>query len=297
MTERDPLVAGEVTSSAQASPHPPSPSPLQQKERSTGSRRPTFVYALGHVEPRFPTLAAEKEYRQAVGRAHTDGKTDREVMAAILTDRANRYLARLMCWVFVIQGLETYLLMPSDPTDLDLLVLSLRADPDPSDMDLVVGVRGPVAPPDTCNGIGLPIVLLEQLYSFDRQALISALPPSENGSDEERERFQASARELLDYVLQLADNSGATDEQRAMNYCLVRYPAIYSITAEEHARNASLASVQARLSDLSVARRVVEVVFVYTHRQSDVSTKYACRVDVTEQYPFLVSKLSPYFDR
>jgi hypothetical protein len=42
---------------------------------------------------------------------------------------------------------------------------------------------------------------------------------------------------------------------------------------------------------------VVEVVFSFTNRNTDVVEKQFVRVDVTEEFPFLVTKLSPYFDR
>jgi len=50
-----------------------------------GSMSVSFVYALGRVEARFPTLAAEKEFAQAAGRADTSGQTDREVFQAVLS--------------------------------------------------------------------------------------------------------------------------------------------------------------------------------------------------------------------
>jgi hypothetical protein len=42
---------------------------------------------------------------------------------------------------------------------------------------------------------------------------------------------------------------------------------------------------------------VVDVIFAYTNRATDVVEKYFVRVDVTEQFPFLVTKMSPYYDR
>ena len=39
------------------------------------------------------------------------------------------------------------------------------------------------------------------------------------------------------------------------------------------------------------------MIFSYTHRQNDVTEKYFVRVDVTEEFPFLFSKMSPYYDR
>ena len=44
-----------------------------------------YVYALGRVEPRFPSLAVEKEFAQATGRAETAGLTDRQALHAVLS--------------------------------------------------------------------------------------------------------------------------------------------------------------------------------------------------------------------
>src|SRR5947199_7195402 len=97
--------------------------------------------------------------------------------------------------------------------------------------------------------------------------------------------------------MQMADNAGATDEDRALNYLAVRYPAIYATTADAFGRNASLTAVTARTSRLSSARKIVDVIFSYTNRNTDVTEKFFARVDVTEEFPFLVTKMSPYYDR
>lgn len=51
-----------------------------------------------------------------------------------------------------------------------------------------------------------------------------------------------------------------------------------------------------RPSPLSGTRNVVEVIFDYTNRNTDYTEKYFVRVDMTEEFPFLVTKLSPYYD-
>jgi PatG C-terminal len=53
--------------------------------------------------------------------------------------------------------------------------------------------------------------------------------------------------------------------------------------------------VDVRPSRLSGVRRIVDVIFSFTHRQTDVIEKYFVRVDVTEEFPFLVTRLSPYY--
>ena len=266
------------------------PSPV----RSTGTTTSSYVYALGRVTPRFPSLAVEKEFAQATGRAETTGLTDRQALQSVLSQRSNRYLARHLCWVLAIEGMETYLLVPRDPADFDLLVEALRPTPSSLDVDVVVGVRGPIAPPEMCNGLMIPIVAFDQIYSFDRDALIKSIPRPDKVPAKE---FAPAAEELFDRIMQMADNAGATDTHRALNYSAVRYPAIYAKAAELFGMNASLTGVDVRTSALSGVRNVVDVVFSYTNRSTDVVEKFFFRVDVTEEFPFLVTKLSPYYDR
>jgi hypothetical protein len=261
---------------------------------SNGTGTTSFVYALGRIEGRCPNLACEKEFAQATGRADAAGLTDRQALHKVLSERRNRYLARQMCWVLTIEGLETYILMPRDPADFDLLVEALRPAPRPTDVDVVIGMRGPIAPPEMCNGLMVPIVAFDQIYSFDIDSLIKSIPrPKEIAAKE----FTSAAEELFMRIMQMADNAGATDEHRAPNYCAVRYPAVYAKAAEEFALNSSLTALEVRPSPLSGTRRIVDVIFAFTNRNTDVTEKFFVRVDVTEKFPFLVTKMSPYYDR
>ena len=259
-----------------------------------GTGMPSYVYAIGRVEARFPNLAAEKEFAQATGRTDTAGKTDQQTFHAVLSKRENRYLVRQLCWVLSIQGLDTYLLAPRDPADIDLLVEAIRPAPTPNDIDVVIGVRGPIAPPTMCNGLMIPIIVFDQIYSFDRDVLIKAIPKPEKTS---AAQFGPAAEELFNRIMLLTDNAGATDEHRALNYLAMRYPAIYAKAAEEFGRDCSLSGVEVRASPLSGTRRIVDCIFSYTNRNSDFTEQFFVRCDVTEEFPFLVTKLSPYYDQ
>ena len=201
--------------------------------------RPSFVYALGRIEPRFPSLSVEKEFAQAVARTETAGLNDRQTFRAAISERQNRYLARSLCWLLVIESLETYVLLPRDPADLDLLIDSYREDPRRDDLDVVIGLRGRIAPPEMCNGLAVPIVVFDQVYSFDRDALVGSIPRPTSIPQKGDAQFRASAGQLFDHLTQLADNAGATDEHRALNYLTVRYPQIYAMITEMHERNVS----------------------------------------------------------
>jgi PatG Domain len=258
------------------------------------SEPPSFVYAIGKIEPRFPRLSVEKEFAQVTGRSETAGLTDSEALHKVLSQRQNRYLLKQLCWVFTIEGLETYLLHPRDSSDLDLLLDSLRTSPNKADVDVIVGLRGPIAPVGFCNGLMLPIVMFTQIYSFDVTSLVKAIPRPKEIPEKE---FTKTAEEVFARIMQMADNAGATDEHRALNYLVLRYHAIYAKAVECHKMSCSLTGVEVRPSRLSGTRNILDVIFSYTNRQTDVLEKFFVRVDITEEFPFLVTKLSPYFDR
>jgi cyclic patellamide precursor peptide PatG len=259
-----------------------------------GSMPPSFVYALGRVEARFPSVSVEKEFAQAIGRADTAGQTDQQAFVTALSKRENRYLTRQLCWVMTIQGLETYLLQPRDPSDFDRLIEAIRPQPSPMDVDVVVGRRGRIAPPDLCNGLTLPIVAFDQIYSFDRESLIKAIPKPDKLTPKQ---FAPAAEELFSRIMQMTDNAGATDEHRALNYLAMRYPAVYTIAADQFGKDYTLTGVESRPSPLSNTRNIVDVIFSYSNRNTDFIEKFLVRVDVSEEFPFLVTKLAPYFDR
>jgi hypothetical protein len=230
----------------------------------------SYVYALGQIEARFPRPSVEKEMAQVTGRAETAGRTDQQAFYQVLSQRENRYLARQMCWVLTVQGLETYILAPRDPADFDLLIGAIEPHESPW-ISTVIGVRGPVAPPDYCNGLMVPIVMFDQVYTFSRNALIEAIPRPDQIA---AAQFGAASRELFDRIMQMTDNAGATDEHRALNYLAVRYPAIYARAAQSFAEGYSLSAVEVRSSSLSGTRNIVDVIFSYTNRSTDYTEKH-----------------------
>jgi hypothetical protein len=235
----------------------------------------------------------EKEIRQAAARAGAANQTDREIMANVLHDKSNKYLVRQLCWVLLIQGIEQYIVMPRDG-DYQPLVDAYRAEPNPGDLELVIGMRGPFAPPTMCNGLLVPILVFEQIYAFDRKSLLDSIPKP-RGAD--AANFSKAAGEALDLMLGQIDSPGTSPADIAKTYLAMRYPRIYELSAEQIHKNASFTSVDVLPSPLGGARRIVDVVFAFTDRATDVVSKYFVRVDVTECFPFLVSKMAPYYDR
>lgn len=269
--------------------------PAQGNAGTAASREPPrYVYAIGEIDVRTASLGVEKELVQATGRAETANLTDRQALHEVLSARENRYLARQMCYVLTIRGIDVYLVRPRVSTDLDLLLEAAGQPSRPTRFHVVIGTLGPVAPPEYCNGMMLPIATFDQLYSFDADELIQALPRPDNLSED---RFDEAAHELFERIMQITDNAGASDEHRALNYVAVRYAGIYTKTAEAHAAGSSLTAIETRMSRLSINRKIVDVVFSYTNRTSLVSEKFFLRVDVTDENPFPHTRLAPYYDR
>jgi cyclic patellamide precursor peptide PatG len=254
---------------------------------------PSYVYAIGNLEARFPTIATEKEFMQIAAQMDSKGMTQQQLLSTVVAKAENRYLLRKLCFVMKIRGLETYIVVPRDPSDYSLLAESIRPNPSPTDLDVVIGMKLSIAPPTMCNGLMVPIVAFDQTYHFPREMLLkAALPP-----DKKKGESAAVAEELFDRILQMTDNTGNTEHDRALNYLAVRYQAIYAKTAEYLAQDYALSAIDVRPSPLSGTRNVLDVIFCYTNRNTAVVEKSAVRVDVTEEFPFLVTPLSPYYDR
>lgn len=260
----------------------------------------SYIYAIGKVVHRFPTKSIELELAQASGRRpqeETRGITHEEAIHKALTDPGNRYIARQICYVLKIEGLETYILVPTDPLDIDRLADALRSAPATEgmiDIDVVIGRRGLMASPEMCNGLMVPIVMVDQIYSFDRDALMKAIPKRKG---ENEDQFKKTANALFNHILQIADNAGDTDEHRAINYLAVRYDEIYHRTQLMQDDNYSFTAIDVRPSRLSGTRKIVDVVFSYENRSNRVMQQWFVRVDVTEEFPFLVSPMQEYFYR
>jgi hypothetical protein len=288
----------------------------------TGMAVPSYIYAIGSVEPRFPTLSLEKEFLQSMSQlrpGETRGFADPEARHALLSNPLNRHIVRQLCWVLRIEGLDTYILVPRNPGDFDMLIDAARRYPRRTDIDVVIGLRGPIASPTMCNGLMLPVVMFDQIYPSRVEEFIESLAGPEKKTEPEKGRSKKGTRqeggaaaaadekeglaesisEVLERVMQTADNVGSTDEHRALNYLAVRYDKIYTLTRDMHNKNYWFTSIEVRPSRLSGVRKIVDVIFSYTNRSGDIDLvdKYFTRVDVTEEWPFLHTRLGRYFER
>ncbi len=293
----------------------------------------SYVYSIGTVDARFPSIGVEKEYiqaRAAIPPEDLANKTEREVKYKVLTyavgyrieideregdsDRdaqivryPNRYLARDMCWVFSMENIDTYILHPRTEDELTQLIEMLNTPTATplTDVNVVIGSLGSLSSPSLCNGLELPIVQINNIYSFEAEQLLDQLweqyqQQQENlsqSSNLSESDFKTAANDLFVRMMQLADNVGNLDEHRAVNYLALRSQQIYIQTAELFQDSKRLLKITVKPSPLTEksSRSVMEVIFTYA-TVDDSRDVYYIVVDVSGMYPFLVKKLQPYYE-
>ncbi|HEX6750293.1 MAG TPA: hypothetical protein VF092_23570 [Longimicrobium sp.] len=255
-----------------------------------------FVYAIGDVRARFPDQSLEQEFRAVAG-LRSDAAISRRELYTVLSQAPNIYIARDMCWVFLVEGVEVYLVVPRSFVELSDLIMALQPDPTERTNTLVVGTLGPVAPASMCNGVQLPLVNATQVYHYTNAALIQSI--IEHARVIGTTLPEDVVRQTLLVLQELGDNTGQSDEHRAINFMTVRALDIYVTAAElfEEPRPFQIASVSAQPSRLSGTRRIVDVIFSFNNTVSNEVRRYFARVDVTGLFPFLASPVQQYFDR
>ena len=135
----------------------------------------------------------------------------------------------------------------------------------------------------------VPIVAVEQTYSFDRAALVGAVPRPDRIKKDE---FAAAVEDVVARIVQLADNAGASDEHaRSTTWrCAIpestRSPPMPSPQSVAHRRRRAPVGAERDAAD-----RRGDFGLHATGRPTSWRGRSA--VDVTELFPFLVTKCRP----
>jgi Subtilase family/PatG C-terminal/PatG Domain len=268
-----------------------------------------FVYAIGTVEAEYPNVAIEREMQALAHEMNIELEPDKDMPMRLTENRLwqykvlspnkprTRYIARQLSWRLTVEDVPALVLTPRDPSDFDQLIDCLKRKkyptPDngrgrargrarsdfrpgtsarPEDLDVVVGVRGP----HTADGIE---VTVDQIFQIEPEQYATT---------------QGSG--LFGYLAQLADNFGQTDRDRAYNYLIARYK-----FAEDKFENVGedfeLAAAPTIVSRLSRGGRIVDVILTFRSTTLMVEKKYFLRVDVTHEFPMILTGLNPYLDR
>lgn len=267
---------------------------------SCGGTGPTrYVYAVGILRPIYPNRSLEHEMLQSADRSQAPGPPN-ELDFQTMRMGENVHVSRDMCFVLSIGGIDTYIVKPRSYLELNDIISDLdeQETQDEPLYAVIVGPMGSVAPPEMCTGLQLPVVVCNQYMSFTQSAMVDAL------TNADASITSSVARDMLRrMVLEPSNNAGEMPEHRATNYLALQYPDIYAQASiyldagsEQNpwSRVMYFEDARARPAEVQGTRVVMDVVFNYAERHTRQRLESYCKVDVTGQFPFLVTPLVTY---
>ncbi len=267
---------------------------VQMSPMSMGTTGDTFgyVYAVGNFDPRFPTENLYKEYLQVCAQKTKRDPPEDKVRYEVLKE--NTYIARELDWVFLIDKIDTYHVVPHSPVELMDMIETIAPDSTPGteNLTLLIGANDPQP-----SGTSLPMVTASLIFYFDVKDFVENVPlPSPLPS--QVDKYRTEVQTLFDKMIQTAANPGDIDEHRAINFVTFRYPQIYtlawSLLNPAQGSPKVFSSLESQSSNMGGDRKLIELIFNYSDQTSGVITQYYLTVDVSGQYPFLVSEIKPY---
>jgi hypothetical protein len=250
-----------------------------------------FIYAIGELDARFPTVGVEREFQQRERALDLKKPLPASRGERLkLTLEANPHLWSRVCFVLSIGNVPAYIVAPSSQHTLRSMLEAVSHSSEHDSFVVLVGRRAGTAGPGQCGGLLAPIVLCDLLYPFRVGEWIDSLAERVDkalkAKKTEAARFKTVAREFFDQVARSTENIGGLDTHRALNYALVQHPGLaLSVAERPHCVFDRIDTRQVQGTDL---RRVIAIILTFVDRETGVPERLFCRVDVTEEWPFLV---------
>ncbi len=253
------------------------------------NRSEEFVYALGRLEARFPSIGVEREFTQRVASMGGDPAAPRGARLRSGLE-GNLHLARRMCYLLMVGGAPAYVVSPAGSYLLPAVLEAVERIGQEGSWCLVIGRRGPMSSPGSCGGVTAPVVVCDQLYAFTEDewgaSLERQLEPVFTAKRVVRKDFGALSRNLFHEFVQSTENIGASDAHRAVNYLLMQHPGLF-LAAAERAGRQRLDRIETRSIHGLGLRRLVGVIASFVDPTTGVPERLFTRVDVTEEWPFV----------
>ncbi len=246
------------------------------------------VYVLGHLHPVFPSNSVKNEFYRVAQLTPKDSLTS-DIFYNTLSQ--HNYLARAMCWVWEVDSVETYIVIPRDSATLKQFVESLNTAPNQVFLEGLVGDLGPVASPNDCYGKQLPLVLCHHFEVTTQTDFVTLIV-------NETRLPQNEAQSVLSNLLRLTNIAGNTNEQRAVNFLTYTYFELYKYLGTQlHPSSPDVeifryGAVRSEPVPETGDRTVLSIIFEFPNPQTAIQESCYVRVDVTERYPFVTGTLA-----
>ena len=222
----------------------------------------THIYAIGFLRPYLATRDLQKEFEAAAKElqlpkddfygvfSHSSTQNPLDV----LTFRPYLYIAEKVSWVFSINNVDTYILLPKYKNELDALIDALRQSP-PYQKVAIIGALGASLVKGEANDLNLPTVVCNNIVSLPKE-------------------------EIIPFTLKA--NDGLSAEHRAVNFVVVNFNAL---ALNQSDFKGVLTDINYKPYSKEGARVLIEIILTYENHELEVF--YSCGIDVTDEYPFI----------
>jgi hypothetical protein len=264
-----------------------------------------YVYAIGRLDVRFPSLGIEREFQQRERALSDLQNKSRNVRIRAVLEK-NAHLALRVGYVFLVGGNPVFALTPTMGALKEAFFDALTHSHETDHFCVLIGRVGPLVNAAAFGGLLLSLVSVDQLYPFSgaewTAGLTKVAQPALDSRKLEAAAFHAIAKNIFSEVSSMPENMGTSDGHRALNYLLVQHPGMFLAATER--RNHVLDHIDTRVIHTVGGRRHVAVILIFLDRGTGVPERLYCTVDVTEEWPFIASSenvltplgFSPFLD-
>ncbi len=247
-----------------------------------------FVYAIGRLDVRFPSLGIEREFQQRE-RAIPDLPQQPRTAKILAVLEKNPHLALRVGYTFQIGGSPVFALQPSSGALKEAFFQALAHSHEANYICVLIGRSGGFTSPSSWNGLLLSSVAVDQVYSFTFDEWANGLCKTAEAALKTRKlessTFKTNSQNLFKETIAMPENMGLTDGHRALNYLTVQHPGLFLAAAER--REHILDRIDTRVNQTAGGRRHVTVILQFLDRTTGVPERLSCTVDVTEEWPFV----------
>ncbi|MCG7488385.1 hypothetical protein MHN79_02680 [Vibrio sp. Of14-4] len=283
---------------------------------------PIAIYVAGKLRVEFANKGLEKECEAAAQElsaitnqsisphdygtifGYEAGKESDDSAYLSRKTRPYRYLAENAKWILSVDEQDTYVIEPHSVVELNEFIHFLKQNESQSNshnLCVIIGEQFGYTESGNEEASVLPKVHCKHMFSFnaDNEAVEKKLTGA---------GINTTSRAINDLLrlLNVKQNRGNTESERAKNFLAFRYPDIYAIRNSEVIEKSSehttagqtehefLRRIDTRIAQSAPEHTLVDVIFHYQRSVSGRQFSYYATVDVSQLFPYLHSPLSDY---
>ncbi|NOH71194.1 hypothetical protein F0225_07570 [Vibrio pectenicida] len=222
----------------------------------------SYVYALGSIRPYLSNRDLQKEFDAAaktLGLANDDyygvfSYSETTSNNQSLTFRPYAYIAEKVSWVFTINDVDTYMVVPKYTNELDALIAALNHKTVTDIVALIGSMREARLTPSDSD-LQLPSVVCNHVIT---QPMGQSSP------------------------IAIKPNDGFSASRRALNYLVFNFNTLIKGKLDI---SGQLIDINYQIYTKDPKRLLVEMILTY--KNQNLESFYSCGIDVTDEYPFV----------